>query len=85
MKTDNFTKVLPTSIVSLLVIIVVKDIDLPPNAHADIWGNNLKYQIEYFRLSENSSDPFKCCILNTKNGIVMRLTSKNIKDFKRCS
>ena len=85
MKTDNFSKVLPTSIVSLLVIIVVKDIDLPPNAQADIWGNNLKYQIEYFRLSENSSVTFKCCILNIKNGIVMRLTSKNIKDFKRCS
>jgi len=40
MKTDNYIKVILTSIVILLGIIVVKDIDLPPKAHDDLLGNN---------------------------------------------
>ena len=85
MKTDNFTKLLLTSIVILLGIIVVKDIDLPPKAYADLLGNNQKYQVE--RISHDDiirplcAKP-RCVVLNTQTGIVKMLTYKNIKDFK---
>jgi hypothetical protein len=72
MKTDNYIKVLLTSIVILLGFIVVKDIDLPPKAHADLLGNNSKYQVEC-----GSST---CFLLNSQSGIVKALTLKDIKD-----
>ena len=62
MKTDNFTKVLLTSIVLLLGIIVVKDIDLPPKAHADILGNVQHYQTD--------CTSTQCVLLNTHSGMV---------------
>ena len=60
-KTDNFTKVLLSSIVILLGIMVVKDIDLPPKAHANFLGNNSKYQVE--------CGQSRCLLYNTQSGI----------------
>jgi hypothetical protein len=61
MKTDNYIKVLLTSIVILLGIIVVKDIDLPPKAYADLLGNNQKYQL--------ACAYQECILLNTRTGM----------------
>ena len=72
MKTDNFTKLLLTSIVILLGIIVVKDIDLPPKAQANFLGNNSKYLIE---CGENS-----CLIYNTQSGISKILSHETPKN-----
>jgi hypothetical protein len=81
MKTDNYIKVILTSIVILLGIIVVKDIDLPPKAHADILGNDQIYQVECIALHVGR-EPSSFYILNSQTGIVKMLTYKNIKDFK---
>ena len=64
MKNDNFTKLLLTSIV-LLGIIVVKDIDLPPKAQANLLGNNSKYQFECFALYDKR-EVSECYILNSE-------------------
>ena len=72
MKTDNFTKVLLTSIVILLGIIVVKDIDLPPKAHADLLGNNSKYQV--------GCGSGNCVLLNSQSGIIKGISFKDVKD-----
>ena len=76
MKTDNYIKVILTSIVILLGIIVVKDIDLPPKAHANFLGNNQKYQIS---CGEGIGD---CLLLNIQTGISKVLYLGNMKDMK---
>jgi len=88
MKTDNFTKVLLTSIVILLSIIVVKDIDLPPKAQADqTLGNNQKYQVECISHDDIIRPLYaktKCVVLNTQTGIVKMLTyasTENLGDY----
>ena len=80
MKNDNFTKLLLTSIV-LLGIIVVKDIDLPPKAQANLLGNNSKYQFECFALYDKR-EVSECYILNSETGVAKILTYKDTKNFK---
>jgi len=77
MKTDNYIKVLLTSIVILLGVIVVKDIDLAPKAHADLLGTSQKYQIDCLESS------LVCAVLNTDTGISKLFFPTDLKPNKR--
>ena len=54
----------------MLGIIVVKDIDLPPKAHADLLGNNSKYQV--------GCGSGNCVLLNSQSGIIKGISFKDV-------
>jgi hypothetical protein len=80
MKTDNFTKVLLTSIVILLGIIVVKDIDLPPKVYGSTI-EELRLKLKDIQSKQSMSNKYhlpkyqlacayqECILLNTITGM----------------
>jgi hypothetical protein len=87
MKTDNYIKVLLTSIVILLGIIVVKDIDLPPKVYGSTI-EELKLKLKDIQSKQSMSDKYhlpkyqidcasQCVIVNTMTGMAKVIVSPN--------